>query len=109
MATIKASHGKGASKSSSKRRLEHIHIRRAGNGFMVHKEYAPERDADGMRMPTPDEPPAVFTKHAQAKKHIAAAMDEMHPPGQADMNAAGGAGGSDLDADQDQAPVATNP
>lgn len=107
MSTIKAS-AKGGGKS--KRQLEHIHIRRAGNGFMVHKEYAPERDSDGMRLPQPSEAPAVFTKHSQAKKHVAAAMAEMHPPnpGDADGGAAG-VGGSDLDAEQDAAPVATNP
>ena len=56
-----------------------IHVKKAGNGFMVHKRYDPT-GPDSPPMQDPE--PAVFTKHAPALKHIRSAMEEMHPPDQ---------------------------
>jgi hypothetical protein len=60
-----------------------ITIEKTGNGFSVQKHKRPvpgtSRDAMMSMMGDPDELPMSFNKHAPANKHIAAALQEMHP------------------------------
>lgn len=64
-------------KKSGKRHLDEIRVKRAANGFAIHKRYTGGEKEPYMER---DEPPAVFTKHSQAHKHLKSALAEMHAP-----------------------------
>jgi hypothetical protein len=73
------------SKSKGPRMETHrITIEKAHNGFSVKSHKRPSAGASreslsAMNYMDHDEPPAVFTKHAPAVKHIQNAMQDMHP------------------------------
>lgn len=73
MASVQAHKGKAV-----RPQLTHMRIEKAANGVTVHKGYSSGRDQHGMHMSGPDEKPAVFNKHSQAKKHVLAGLAEMH-------------------------------
>ena len=80
MATVKAS--KPAPKAA-KRKVAHIHIRKAANGFSVNHELEPNRTRrpGGGMMPTyePDLAPSVFTDQQAAQNHVGGLMAQMGP------------------------------
>ena len=71
-------------KGRAKMETHEIRIRKMANGFSIekHKRPAPGTSREAMMsmpMDDPDEAPQVFTKHSAANKHLAAALQEMHP------------------------------
>ncbi len=74
MANVTGHHKGSAPKRGA---LHKITIEKAANGFSIQKHHAPSEGSYGMGS---QEPPAVFTKHAPAHKHLKNLMAQMHPP-----------------------------
>lgn len=82
------------SKKPQKRKVTHIRIHKAANGFTVHHEKEPvkTRKAGGAMMPSyePDPPPSVFTDKQAMLDHVGGLADQMGGPEQGEA-AEGGA------------------
>lgn len=87
--------------------LRHIRVEKMANGFAVHQEHdGLGMGPHGMPIHEPEPPPAVFTQHAKAKKHISDLLAQMHPPNPTDQGDAESSAGAGGEPDGSSAPVA---